>query len=87
MMRLESCHARFESASAALERYHAKLATPFAVLGIRTLADRVTDIDYLAVGIETLAPTTELAERTCVEIERYLGVFGAEGLVKQPVLV
>ena len=55
-----------------LESYHAKLATPFAVLGVRTVGERVTDIDYLPFGIETLAPTTRLAERTCREIERYL---------------
>ena len=55
-----------------LESYHAKLATPFAVLGIRTVGERVTDIDYLPLGIETLAPTTKLAARACREIERYL---------------
>jgi methylated-DNA-[protein]-cysteine S-methyltransferase len=55
-----------------LESYHAKLATPFAVLGIRTVGERVTDIDYLPLGIETLAPTTRLAARTCRELERYL---------------
>ena len=55
-----------------LESYHAKLAAPFAVLGIRTVGERVTDIDYLPLGVETLAPTTKLAARTCREIERYL---------------
>ena len=55
-----------------LESYHAKLETPFAVLGIRTVGERVTDIDYLPLGIETLAPTTKLAAKTCREIERYL---------------
>ena len=55
-----------------LESYHAKLATPFAVLGVRTVGNRVTDIDYLPLGIETLAPTTKLAARACREIERYL---------------
>jgi methylated-DNA-[protein]-cysteine S-methyltransferase len=55
-----------------LETYHAKLDTPFAVLGIRTLGERVTDIDYLAKGIATLAPLNKLAERACREIEKYL---------------
>src|ERR1044072_2785373 len=55
-----------------LESYHAKLATPFAVLGIRTIGGRVTDIDYLPRGVATLAPLNALAERTCREIERYL---------------
>ena len=55
-----------------LESYHAKMTTPFAVLGIRTLGERVTDIDYLPYGIATLAPLNKLAERACREIERYL---------------
>ena len=55
-----------------LESYHAKLSTPFAVLGVRTLGDRVTDIDYLPLGIAALAPLNKLAERTCRELERYL---------------
>ncbi len=56
-----------------LEAYHAKMATPFAVLGIRTLGSRVSDIDYLPAGIAELAPLNKLAERACREIERYLG--------------
>ena len=56
-----------------LESYHAKLATPFAVLGIRTVGSHVTDIDYLPRGVATLSPLNALAERTCREIERYLG--------------
>ncbi|HEV7799791.1 MAG TPA: methylated-DNA--[protein]-cysteine S-methyltransferase [Burkholderiales bacterium] len=55
-----------------LESYHAKLATPFAVLGIRTIGDRVSDIDYLPVGVAALAPLNTLAERACRELERYL---------------
>lgn len=55
-----------------LEAYSAKMATPFAVLGIRTLGGRVTDIDYLPRGIAELAPLDKLAERACREIERYL---------------
>ena len=56
-----------------LESYHARIETPFAVLGIRTLGERVTDIDYLPRGVATLAPLNKLAERACREIERYLG--------------
>lgn len=55
-----------------LETYHARLETPFAVLGIRTVGERVTDIDYLPLGAAALAPLTKLAARTCREIERYL---------------
>ena len=55
-----------------LDTYHARLETPFAVLGIRTVGERVTDIDYLPLGAAPLAPLTSLAARTCREIERYL---------------
>ena len=55
-----------------LESFHAKYATPFAVLGIRTLGDRVTDIEYLAKAVATLAPLNKAAERACREIDRYL---------------
>ena len=55
-----------------LEFYHAKYATPFATLGIRTVGDRVSDIDYLPRGVASLAPLNTLAERACRELERYL---------------
>jgi methylated-DNA-[protein]-cysteine S-methyltransferase len=55
-----------------LDSYDAKLETPFAVLGIRTAGERVTDIDYLPLGLAPLAPLNKLAERTCRQLERYL---------------
>lgn len=55
-----------------LESFHAKYATPFATLGIRTLGNRVSDIEYLPKGVASLAPLNALAERVCREIERYL---------------
>jgi methylated-DNA-[protein]-cysteine S-methyltransferase len=55
-----------------LESYHAKIETPFAVLGIRTLGERVTDIDYLPLGVATLAPLNRAAEHACRELERYV---------------
>jgi methylated-DNA-[protein]-cysteine S-methyltransferase len=55
-----------------LETYQAKLKTPFAVLGIRTVGPHITDIDYLQPNVATLAPLTSLAERACTQIERYL---------------
>lgn len=55
-----------------LESYQARIATPFAVLGIRTVGELVTDIDYLPRGAATLAPTNRLAEKACRQIERYL---------------
>jgi len=55
-----------------LEAFHAKFPTPFAVLGIRTVGNRVSDIEYLPPGIATLSPLNKLAERACREIECYL---------------
>jgi methylated-DNA-[protein]-cysteine S-methyltransferase len=55
-----------------LESFQAKYPTPFAVLGVRTLANRVIDIEYLPRGVATLAPLDVVAERACREIERYL---------------
>jgi methylated-DNA-[protein]-cysteine S-methyltransferase len=55
-----------------LESYQAKYPTPFAVLGIRTAGERLTDIEYLPRGVATLAPLNRLAERVCGQLERYL---------------
>jgi methylated-DNA-[protein]-cysteine S-methyltransferase len=55
-----------------LESYHARFPTPFAVLGIRTLGEHVTDIEYLPVGVATLAPLNALAEKACAQLTRYL---------------
>jgi methylated-DNA-[protein]-cysteine S-methyltransferase len=55
-----------------LEPYHAKYRTPFAVLGIRTAGEYLTDIEYLPPGVATLAPLNRLAERVCRQIDRYL---------------
>ena len=52
--------------------YSAKLATPVAVLGIRTAGASLTGIEYLPQGAATLAPVNSLAERVCRQIERYL---------------
>jgi methylated-DNA-[protein]-cysteine S-methyltransferase len=55
-----------------LEAFHAKMQTPFAVLGIRTVGERVDYIEYLPRGVATLAPLNKLAERACRQIERYV---------------
>jgi methylated-DNA-[protein]-cysteine S-methyltransferase len=55
-----------------LALFHAKLATPFAVLGIRTTGEWLTDIEYLPRGVATLAPLNKLAERACRQIDRYI---------------
>ncbi len=63
---------RYASQSPLLESHHARIATPFAVLGTRTVGERITDIEYLPRGVATLAPLTKLAEKACRQIERYL---------------
>lgn len=52
--------------------YQAKLLTPFAVLGIRTEEDWLTDIDYLPVDTPILAPQTLLAKEVCRQLQAYL---------------
>jgi len=59
-------------APSVLASFHAKLLTPFAVLGIRTAGELLTGIEYLPRGVATLAPITKLAAKTCRQIERYL---------------
>lgn len=55
-----------------LATYHARLATPFAVLGIRTDGEVLAHIDYLPRGAPELAPLNRLAEKVCRQIGRYL---------------
>ncbi len=55
------------------ELFDAKLATPFAVLGIRTAGELVTHIEYLPRFVATLSPKTKTAEAVCRQIEKYIG--------------
>ena len=55
-----------------LDSYAARIAAPFAVLGIRTAGEQLTSIEYLPKGAATLAPVDRFAERVCRQIERYL---------------
>jgi methylated-DNA-[protein]-cysteine S-methyltransferase len=52
--------------------YTARMAAPFAVLGIRTAGATLAGIDYLPKGAATLDPLDRLAERVCRQIGRYL---------------
>ena len=54
------------------DSYSARLATPFAVLGIRTAGDNLSGIDYLPKGAATLDPVNRFAERVCRQLGRYL---------------
>ena len=53
-------------------RFQAKLATPLALIGIRTEGAALSEIVYLPASAGTLAPANALAELACVQIERYV---------------
>lgn len=55
-----------------LDSYSARIAAPFAVLGICTAGDHLTGIEYLPKGAATLAPVNRFAERVCRQLDRYL---------------
>ena len=52
--------------------YQAKLATPFAVLGIRTNGAWLTDIEYLPPDTPPLVFQNELAKEVCRQLQAYL---------------
>lgn len=52
--------------------YQAKLLAPFAVLGIRTEEDWLTEIDYLPLKSTLLTPKTPLAKEVCAQLQAYL---------------
>jgi methylated-DNA-[protein]-cysteine S-methyltransferase len=52
--------------------YDAVVATPFGRVGVRTRSGVITEIVYLPPGTPERSPTTPLAARACVEIERYV---------------
>ncbi len=52
--------------------YQAKLATPFAILGVRIDEDWLTDIEYLPLDTPLLAPCTPLAREVCAQLQAYL---------------
>ena len=64
--------ARAGDETSLLAGFEAKLATPFAVLGIRAAGETLTGIEYLPRFAATLGPTTRLAAKVCRQIERYL---------------
>lgn len=54
------------------QSFSAKLAAPFAVLGLRTAGGRLVSIEYLPKATREIGPTDAIAERACRQIERYL---------------
>ncbi len=55
-----------------MKSYQARLATPFAVLGIATDAGKLTAIDFLTLDTPILPPQDPTSAETCAQIERYL---------------
>ncbi|TXI17254.1 MAG: methylated-DNA--[protein]-cysteine S-methyltransferase [Nitrosomonas sp.] len=55
-----------------VKSYQAKLVAPFAVLGIVTEEDWLTDIEYLPQGTKPLAPQNYLAKEVCRQLQAYL---------------
>ena len=53
------------------ESFSAKLAAPFAVLGVRTAGGKLVGIEYLPKATRELSPTDAVAERACRQLERY----------------
>lgn len=54
-----------------LSNFQAKLDTPFALVGIRTEGHALAEIVYLPRNAGSLAPANALAERACVQIDKY----------------
>jgi methylated-DNA-[protein]-cysteine S-methyltransferase len=52
--------------------YQAKIAAPFAVLGILTAGERLAGIDFLPLGTPLLAPWTPFAREVCRQLREYL---------------
>ena len=55
-----------------LDNYQARLVTPFAVLGIRTSNDLLTDIVYLPLDTPKLESQNKLAKEVCMQLQEYL---------------
>jgi methylated-DNA-[protein]-cysteine S-methyltransferase len=52
--------------------YSARLEGPFAVLGIRTRGERLTEIEYLPLGAATLRPVDSFSGEVCRQLAGYL---------------
>jgi methylated-DNA-[protein]-cysteine S-methyltransferase len=52
--------------------YHARVVAPFAVLGVRSSGEALRGIDFLPPGTPALSPADPIAERTAIQLQRYL---------------
>ena len=60
---------RHESAAVV---YQAKIKIPCAVLGIRTVEDALSGVDFLSLEESLLAPRDAFTRRVCAQVEAYL---------------
>jgi methylated-DNA-[protein]-cysteine S-methyltransferase len=51
--------------------FQARLPTPFALVGVRTEGDLLAEIVFLPQSMGALPPLDKLAERACVQIQKY----------------
>ena len=54
-------------------QFAAIMKTPFAMIGVRSDGDSITDVVYLSRDVAEQAATDRIAARAAREIERYLG--------------
>lgn len=52
--------------------YSARLAAPFAVIGVKTRAQRLIGLEYLQLGVATLKPIDRFAEEVCAQLHAFL---------------
>ena len=55
-----------------LESWQAKMEAPFAVIGVRTIGERLVRIEYLPRGAAPLKPQTPFAKEVCRQLKAYL---------------
>lgn len=55
-----------------LESWQAKLEAPFAVIGVRTIGEKLVRIEYLPHGVAPLRPQTAFAGEVCRQLKAYL---------------
>jgi len=58
-----------------ISSYQARIASPFAVLGIATDGAALTALDFLPLGTPVLEPQDAVAKKVCVQLRDYLDGF------------
>jgi methylated-DNA-[protein]-cysteine S-methyltransferase len=52
--------------------YSARIATPFAVIGVRTRNERLTSLEYFPLGAATLAPLDALSGEVMRQVQAFI---------------